>query len=243
MADIVIDNGGDVEFVINDDASANAGNYLRVQRYSTPETIFQVDEDYTVTVTNSIRRNGAVEVDMDAPGYPTLCEFQREGVTRLLLDYTTAGNELTFETPSSADSRLVIRCASAACSAVLDSNGSGDGYLRVRAASGSDVWRVSRTSTVEWLDASADVQCDVSYSSVAATATFRVGVETATRGVVAVHRSASGKFGGVRPGVVEIQREDGLMGFLWVDDSGSLRCSVIDPRTTPSTGNTVCSQS
>lgn len=239
MSDEPIDSNTDVIFWFNKASGSNNGRYFRVQKHSSPTTVFEINEDGHVTLTGPLQRAAPLIFNTTIGGDGDVVEFKKGGVVRLSLTRFGSGTGSALSTHALLDQDLVLQAAGD-IHFVLDhddDSGSPNGFRLTNAAS-SARFEVLNSMTTRWYDNSGDQQAELVVG--ASDTELFLGQQSDGRGVLRVRRDASS--GDERPGVFQFSQESGSSSWLWVDDDGLVRIHTADPGTDITAGTIVGTQ-
>lgn len=237
MSDLILQDTGNVMFQVNDGSGSSGGYYFRLQKWQSPSTttIFQVDEDGTVTTYGDMLWPGPPSTNTNNASATEMLHLRSGGSDRLQVVVAEMGSYDVHVKTTGTD-QLVFEVTGDQLNIFLDIDSDETASFRVQNGLGSDRFTVRENVQMTWYDSGASAQVQAAWAG--PTTTLTVGQNAGKRGMIQAYRRLEA--GTKYAGVVELYPGGGVAAsFLWVDTALKLR---ID--TNPAaTGTIVGSQS
>lgn len=233
MADLTIQAGDDVLFVVNDAATSAGGKSFRIEKQTSSTVIFQVDEDGSVTLRGTLQFAGPLIFDATVMGDGAAAYFKKSGIQRLVVQRD--GGECQLSTPALLDQALVLRAAHDIHVQLDYDDDAETSTFEIQNHASSRRFRVGDDFVTRWYDDAGTQQAEVVMD--ASNSAFLLGQASDTRGVLKLYRDPSS--GDERASTIQLCRESGGGGWLWVDTEGKLRIHSSDPGTSDASVGTV----
>ncbi|MSP55953.1 MAG: hypothetical protein EXR69_10175 [Myxococcales bacterium] len=226
MSDLILQDASNVMFQVNDGSGSSGGYYFRLRKWQSPytTTIFQVDEDGTVTTYGDMIWPGPPATNANNVSATEMLHLRSGGSDRLQVVVAAMGS-YDVQVKTTGTDQLVFEVTGDQLNIFLDTDSDETASFRVQNGLGSDLFTVREDVKMTWYDSGASAQVQAAWAS--PTTTLTVGQNAGKRGMIQAYRRLES---GTRyAGVVELYPGGAVAAsFLWVDTTLKLRIGT-DP--------------